>query len=300
MGPVREELEIRTADGTTLQAVVEEPADGGAPIGTFVLAHAMFARKSTFARGVSALLTARGYRTVAFDFRGHGGSRPPKGREDFGYDDLVRSDVPAVVECARARAEDVPVLVLGHSLGGHVALASAASGRADIDAFVLVACNVWIGDGSFSRSLAERALADAGMLLVERIGRAPARALRLGSDDEPKGYMADVLGFAQRRAWRSRDGKDDYRASLARVRAPIAVVASDGDRLVCPPKLAERFVRGVAGPVEIVRVARADDGGPPPGHMQLVTTKEAHAGLRRAIGFVEERLGVVPRVQERP
>lgn len=295
---MREELEVHCTDGARLMAVVEEPADGAEPIGTFVLAHAMFARKSTFGRGVSALLTRRGYRTVAFDFRGHGESKPPRGGEDFGYDDLVRFDLPAVVECARARAEGVPLFVLGHSLGGHVALASATTGAARIDGFVLVAVNVWVGDGSRRRAVMERVVAEAGLRLVDRVGRAPARALRLGSDDEPRRYMSDVLGFARTRTWRSADGKDDYRAGLARVTAPIAVVASDGDRLVCPPLLASRFVRGAGGPVEIVRVRRGDDGGPPPGHMQLVTTARAHLALGRAVSFVASRAAVG--AQERP
>lgn len=298
----REELEVRTSDLASLRAVVEEPPEGIRLRGTFVLAHAMFARKSTFLRGISALLTTRGFRTVAFDFRGHGDSLPPRSGEDFGYDDLVRFDLPAVVECARARGGELPVCVLGHSLGGHVALASVVSGRATVDGLLLVASNVWHGEaGSWpGRQMVERAIARGGLLLVERLGKIPARKLRLGSDDEPRGYINDVLGFARERRWASRDGADDYLAGLARVAVPLAAVASDADRLICPPALAERFARRTSGPVAMFRVSRGDDGGPPPSHMGLVTTTRAHDAIGRAVAFLEARLGDAHASQARP
>src|SRR5262245_46771476 len=127
-----EELEIHTSDGAVLRAVMNDPPEGSSLRATLILAHAMFARKSTFGRpdrrGLGDVLGARGYRTLAFDFRGHGESRPPKANPEWGYDDFVRFDMPAVVDCARARGEGKPILVVGHSLGGHVALAAEGAG----------------------------------------------------------------------------------------------------------------------------------------------------------------------------
>jgi predicted alpha/beta hydrolase len=131
-----EEIEIRTADGLTLRAEVEEPDELRA---TAVLAHAILARKSAFGRreepGIAQALSEKGFRTIAFDFRGHGDSSHPS---DWTYDDLVWRDLPAVVGAARARADDKPVLVVGHALGGHVALASQAARSIDADAIVAI------------------------------------------------------------------------------------------------------------------------------------------------------------------
>src|SRR5688572_2133309 len=76
-----EELEIHAADGAVLRAVLDDPPDGAPFRCTLVLAHAMFCSKSTFGRrdrpGFASALAARGFRTVAFDFRGHGDSSGP-------------------------------------------------------------------------------------------------------------------------------------------------------------------------------------------------------------------------------
>ena len=121
-----EQLEVRTSDGVVLAGTVFEPPT---PTAVCVMAHAMFARRSSFerpvARGLAPFFAARGVRVVTFDFRAHGESTRP-GR--VSYDDLVRFDLPAVVNAASARARKLPVVVLGHSLGGHVALAAQGAG----------------------------------------------------------------------------------------------------------------------------------------------------------------------------
>ncbi len=77
-----EELEIRTEDGVALRAVVDDPPDGVPLRGTCVMAHAMSARKTEFGRrdrpGLAQAYAAKGWRTIAFDFRGHGESALPK------------------------------------------------------------------------------------------------------------------------------------------------------------------------------------------------------------------------------
>ena len=103
-----EELEIRTEDGVALRAVVDDPPEGVALRGTCVMAHAMFARKTEFGRrerpGLAQACAAAGWRTIAFDFRGHGESTLPKGAPEWGYDDLVRCR-PAGGRRVRARAQ---------------------------------------------------------------------------------------------------------------------------------------------------------------------------------------------------
>ncbi|MEO6420812.1 MAG: alpha/beta fold hydrolase, partial [Polyangiaceae bacterium] len=135
-----ESIEVHTEDGHALRAYVREPS--AKCIGVAVLAHAMFARSSQFerphGRGLARFLAEQGWRTVAFDFRGHGDSGPSAssgGR--WTYDDLVRRDLPCVVDCARARQKrGEKVVVIGHSLGGHVAMAAQGLGILDADAVV--------------------------------------------------------------------------------------------------------------------------------------------------------------------
>ncbi len=179
--PVEEAIEIHTSDGVALRASVLPRADHAPAVGTAVLAHAMFARRGEFVKpagqSLADHLRAAGYSVVAFDFRGHGESA---GRDrGWTYDDLVARDLPAVVECARAR-EDGRLVVIGHSLGGHVALASQGLGLARADAIVCVAANVWLRslERSRLRWLAKRVIAEVGSRAVARLGRMPARAIR--------------------------------------------------------------------------------------------------------------------------
>lgn len=288
--PVRtmvEDLEIRTMDGTALRATLREPPEGVPFAGTCVLAHALFARRTSFDHpkrsGLAEALSSVGLRTIAFDFRGHGESRTSK--SEWGYDELVASDLPSVVECARARGNDMPVVVVGHSLGGHVALASQGIGLLQADGVVPVASTVWVDtfESSRVRSLAKRAALLAMNEATRRVGFFPARALRIGSDDASERFVRDLTRFVARNAWTSRDGRSDYLASLADVRVPVCAVASRGDRVICPPAAAEAFARRCSGPVRFVEVERADDGGPPPGHMDLVTGPRSLATMKREI-----------------
>jgi predicted alpha/beta hydrolase len=291
-----EELEIRTRDGVGLRAVVDDPPEGVPLLGTCVLAHAMLARKSEFGRrdrpGLAQAYAALGYRTVAFDFRGHGDSTSPASTREWSYDELVRFDLPCVVECARARSEDKPVFVIGHSLGGHVALAAQGTGRMSADGLVVIAANVWLRalETSRVRWAARLALGRTMREAVARFGKLPARQVRLGSDDASAAFVGDLLRFMHDDAWRSADGADDYLASLAQIAVPVCAVASDGDRLMCPPASAAALARRCGGPLEIVRISRSDDGGRAPGHMSMVTSGRARMRLLDALAWVAARV----------
>lgn len=291
-----EELEIRTADGVALRAVVDDPPEGIALRGTCVMAHAMFARKSEFGRreraGLAQAYAALGWRTIAFDFRGHGESTMPPGSPEWGYDDLVRGDLPAVVECARARGDGKPVVVLGHSLGGHVALAAQGTGRMAADGIIGVAANVWLRQLETSRLRWAAKLAVKRVMResADRLGRLPARSARIGSDDASGRFLRDIVRFMDEERWCSADGEDDYLASLARVQVPVCAVASTGDHLTCHPASAELFVRHCNGPIEMMTVGRGDDGKRAPGHMEMVTTPRARRALGAAMAWIESQL----------
>ena len=80
--------------------------------------------------GLAQRLSDRGWRTIAFDFRGHGDSGPGAAKgATWTYDDLVVHDLPAVVEGARARARGRKVIVVGHSPGAVTGRRGAGDGR---------------------------------------------------------------------------------------------------------------------------------------------------------------------------
>ncbi len=274
-----EEIEVRTSDGWALRADMYEPAQREA--GVAVLAHALMARRSEFHRehgGFARFLAERGWRVVSFDFRGHGDSGPGA-REGgrYSYDDLVRTDLPAIVSFARSRTRGkAPVIVVGHSLGGHTSLAAQGPGAIDADAIVGFGASPWIPELEPSRPrwMAKRTILQGMLAVSRRVGRLPARALGRGSDDESLGCVEDILRFARRGGWGSADGRHDYIGALARVSVPVLQVVSEGDRLECPPECGAAMLARCtgAGARGLIRIEGRDDGGPPPGHMGMVTS----------------------------
>jgi predicted alpha/beta hydrolase len=290
-----EEIEIRTADGWALRADLHEPRGEGGSAGArgvAVLAHALMARRSEFDRGGGGLarfLAGRGWRVVSFDFRGHGDSGP---RADeggsYGYDDLVRGDLPAVMSFARSRARArLPVVMIGHSLGGHTSLAAQGTGAIDVDAIVGFGASPWVAELEPSRPrwFAKRAILQGVVSVTRRFGRFPARALGRGSDDESRACIEDIGRFARagaaRGAWASADGRDDYMAALGRVRVPVLQVVSEGDRLECAPSCGAELLARCGGQREIVRIVARDDGGAAPGHMGMLTSRRVTGAWAR-------------------
>ena len=282
-----EAIEVHTRDGQVLRATVREANRGVRAQGVAVLAHAMFARRGEWDReeaSLSRFLAERGWKTIAFDFRGHGesGVGAAKGGR-WTYEDLVSSDLPAVVEGARARARGRKVVVVGHSLGGHVAAAAQATGAIDVDAIGLVAANVWLEalEPSFPRTLVKRGIGRALEAISRKQGYFPARRLRLGSDDEAAEYMATLWRVVERGLWGTADGRLDYWEQLRHVAIPLFALASDGDPINANPECAARFALRAKGRVTIDRIRAGDDGGAAPGHMEVVTTRRAASAWAR-------------------
>ena len=237
-----ERLEIRTADGRGLGAELQEPR-GRRILGTVVFAHPMFANRSVFARprggGVAQLFFEAGWRTITFDFRGHGestcgGKATTPEEAPWTYDDLGADRPPAVVEAAPRS--------LAPFAAGRRALArrprrarrrgggAPRRGRADCRGGERVDAP----PRAVAPRLAPQGRDDLAMAAVATRHRyLPVRALRLGTDDEAAPYIDDLARFALHGRWTSRDGAVDYEAGLARIAAPTFALTSAGDRLYC-------------------------------------------------------------------
>ena len=226
----------------------------GTRYGVVVCLHAMMTDGRYFGArkpdGFAAALAARGFDVLVADFRGHGGSQPPvAGPDDWSFDDLVDFDLPAIVAAAGCARDEL--VLLGHSLGGLVVTAALGLGRIPPPRCVLLgSTNVWL-DG-----LRRRALMRAYRGVTRLVGRAPVRALRLGTTDEARTYVDQLSGWARSGRWTTLRGLD-YSAALAHIATPVVPFVGGGDWM-CSVDDAIEFARRIPTAAEVHVVGRAD------------------------------------------
>jgi alpha-beta hydrolase superfamily lysophospholipase len=266
-----DQLVARTADGVAL--AIDRVRAQGTAHGAVVCLHAMMTDGRYFGTrrpdGFAAELAARGLDVYVADFRGHGRSVPPRaGHSEWSFDDLVELDLPAIVAAVPPGAA-----LLGHSLGGLVACAALATARIPAPRkLVLAATSVWLGE-----TRARRALMAAYRGLAAVAGKAPIRALRIGSADESRLYVEQLTGWARSGRWTSLRGID-YLAALEAIDVP-AVAFCGGADWMCRPDDAVRVAGRIRTCGQVRVVEKAD-------HFSLFTRPE----LRDLRAWITEQL----------
>jgi predicted alpha/beta hydrolase len=234
-------VSIQTKSGSTLSAEVLEPK--GRARGTIILAHAIMVSRSFMmsskGRNLAEFFVAAGFRALAFDFRGHGNST----RDDVCYDTMVTDDIPSVVSSVNERFEG-PVFVVGHSLGGHVACASVATGSTHVDGIILVAANIWMPhqESSWTQRLKKDVMLRSMLQIARPVGYMPTRKLGLGSENEPLSMIESLWQFWHHDRWENKQHTTDYGTAMKSLNCPLLSLSSCGDTLLCSPECAVRFM----------------------------------------------------------
>lgn len=122
--------------GVPLAMIRKRDAEnGGGTLGTVVLLHGYGQNRYAWhlpSRSLFNHLVKAGFDVFNLELRGHGRSRHLGAHPPGEVCDFVREDVPAAIEVVQKIAGPQPVFLVGHSLGGLVAYASAANLRGAI------------------------------------------------------------------------------------------------------------------------------------------------------------------------
>ena len=202
----------------------------GAPVAVVVVAHGFGEHIGRYGNLVEALVP-RGYAVYGPDHRGHGrsgGHRALIDRYEFLLDDLDR-----VFAVAAQAHPDVPVFLLGHSMGGNIALGSALRDQRRLGGLVLSGPAVTTAGVPWYL----RALARVLGRIAPRLGATKLDASAVSSDPAvvaayeadplvfhgkmPAGTGAALLATSQR-----------FPARLPTLTVPLLVVHGSADRLV--------------------------------------------------------------------
>ena len=222
---------LRTPDGETL-ALHEWPlaADRRARA-VVVLVHGIGEHAGRYAH-VAQHLNDSGFAVRAADHYGHGGSSGARG----GLPSVMRlvDDLALVIDDTRRRYPGLPLVVLGHSLGGLVAASFVARAVRPVDALVLSSPGLDPGLSAFQKLL---------IAVLSRV--APTLRVGNGLDDrylshDPdvvQGYRADPLCHDRIGARLARFLADEgaiVQAAAPRWTVPTLLVYAGDDRLVKP------------------------------------------------------------------
>lgn len=120
-------IRVTTKDNWTLVANKFSPPDVSAkPKAVLIIFPAMGAHARPYRFMASALAKA-GNIVLTVDPRGHGESLPhPRRGIDYGYDEILQQDIPAILRNVAESYPSLPVFLIGHSLGGHLVSAFVA------------------------------------------------------------------------------------------------------------------------------------------------------------------------------
>lgn len=224
-------------------------SDPSPPVGVLILpALGVPARKY---RALGEAIAARGVPAGLYELRGHG-ERPRATRaEDYGYTELLDEVGPAIAQF-QERAGAGRVVLLGHSLGGQLALIHAAL-VAPVDVvFVAAGLPFWLDySGLFRLTL----------LPLSQIVGAVAQVWRVSPSwnfggVQSRGLMWDWAHTARTGRWPTIHGADPLEA-LGDARIRILAVHVEHDTYT-PPAVMRRVLRA-AGAAEITEYEYTQD-----------------------------------------
>lgn len=236
----------------------------------------------TPARVYDRLATAlheSGPQVAVVELRGTGASPSRASRhQDWGYLDLVDGELRAAYRHVRDKSgADAPIFLLGHSLGGHLALLHQRRHRSGQPAQVLLAAS----GAPFSRHYP--ITTRAGLHLVSGMMRASHAVLgyfaghRLGfGGRQPRTLMREWLHFA----WRGSLPREVMGEADAAARSGFsAALSMAADRWA--PAAATSHLCNLFGAEPHIETLSSLDDGTPPDHFSWLRRPEAAAGWVR-------------------
>jgi predicted alpha/beta hydrolase len=252
---------VMAADGTVLQAVEFRPSE---PVRASVVVAGAMGVEQRFYAAFAAWLSGQGFLVMTFDVRGVGRSLQTSlqaCRADATA--WAVQDCAAMIRYARQRADGVPLLWLGHSLGGQVF--GMIPNRHEVRAMLTVAC----GSGYWLTNRPELLLKQVLLwylvvpLSVRLLGYFPGRRLRI---------VGDVPGPAmmQWRRWCLHPdyvaGAEGLMADYAAVQQPICGLAFTDDELMSGRNIERLHALYATAPREVRHIRPRDLGLKRVGH----------------------------------
>ncbi|WP_153505645.1 alpha/beta hydrolase family protein [Cumulibacter manganitolerans] len=233
-------LHVPTEGGNRLAVHLHKGPVATAPV---LLVLPAMGTPARFYRRLAAALNSRGLNVAVADQRAHGDSVPTMSkRVDFGYAAMVEQDLPRVYDAVHHAFRGSRIVLLGHSLGGHVAMLFAASGSRPVAGVALVAAGTvwWKAFAVGPRRLGMLAAITAVDVVTRTIGYWPGRRFGFGGT-QPRTLMADWVHLGRTGRFEPRDAFADLETGLGAMALPVLSITVQNDALA-PPSAAEQLL----------------------------------------------------------
>jgi predicted alpha/beta hydrolase len=204
------------------------------------------------------MLRNSGFHVLTSDRRGVGSSSLRASRNcNFGYNEILNYDFPALLDAARQRFPSNERLLLGHSLGGQLSALYLSICPDAARALILIAAgNVYYKGWSglqrwrlLGRMILIRALATL-------LGYVPAR--NGFADNEARTVVVDWSNNCLTGRYAVANSTHDYDESLQRLRKPVLAISFELDQFA-PPMSVEFLLAKLASSTITRRYFTADD-----------------------------------------
>lgn len=214
--------------------------DGNTELTPLICLHGMFNNRlvwqSVRGKGLADKLLAAGYQVWLPELRGHGRSPVNSRYIENTFEDIIQFDLPAINAFVMEQSQKKPVWI-GHSLGG-LCIAGALSRnyieQNDISGIALIGAQT----DKFHWLLSMPLGAMISSWIVKKKPFIEGYKHGFGPENEPGGFVADILRWQASRGWKARD-KFDYIKGLSSITLPalFATFGMDsGDANGCKDK----------------------------------------------------------------
>ncbi|GAA4564062.1 alpha/beta fold hydrolase [Micromonospora coerulea] len=251
--------EFIDVDGARI-GVQTYPDPAGVPDAPVVLIWPAMGVRARYYRPFAAALHAAGLGVVVVDLRGTGESTPAPGRScRYGYAELA-GDIAAVLAALKPRLDGRTRVLLGHSLGGQVAVLHQALHDADaVDGLALVAVGLpWWRGYPGRRGWGVLPYTQGIAAIARLLGVWPGWGF---GGRQARGVIRDWAYTARTGRFPRLDGVD-AEAAVRSVRTPVLAISVDDDQYTPHATLDHLCAKLTAAPVTRHRYTVAEAGAP--------------------------------------
>ena len=203
-------------------------------------------------RRLAKALNKHDLNVAVADQRAHGDSIPSMSkRVDFGYAAMVEDDLPRVYDAVHHAFRGSRIVLLGHSLGGQVAMLFAGTGRRDVAGVILVAAGTvwWRTFASGPRRYGMYAVVRGIDLITRAVGFWPGNRLGFGGL-QPRTLMADWTRLGRTGRFAPEGSRSNLEAGLAAMQVPILSITVAHDAFAPASAVEHLVAKASSAPVE--------------------------------------------------